>query len=169
MSILISITRTIHVFGAVVWAGVVFMNYAWLSPAVKESGPAGGQVMGRIAKSSLPHALTIAPILTVLSGLVLYWFYSGHFSMDYVRSWEGMALSIGALAGLAAFFEGGVVTGPTVKKIGALAAEMQAAGGPPKPEQVSQMQTLQAKLDRATALSAVFLAVAVVGMSLGAS
>lgn len=169
MEILLSITRAIHVFSAFIWAGVVFVNYAWLSPAVKESGPAGGQVMGRIAKSSLPRAMTIAPILTVLAGLVLYWVYSGHFSAAYMTSWKGIALSIGALAGLAAFFEGWFVSGPTVNKIGKLGAAMQAAGGPPQPEQVSQMQALQVKLESATARGAIFLAVAVVGMSLGAA
>jgi len=169
MEVLLAITRTIHVFSAFVWAGVVFVNYAWLSPAIKESGPAGGAVMGRIAKSSLPRVMTFAPILTVLTGLVLYWVYSGHFSTAYMTSWKGIALSIGVLAGLIAFFEGWFVSGPTVKKIGALGAAMQAAGGPPQPEQVSQMQALQAKLESATARGAIFLAVAIVGMSLGAA
>ena len=169
MAVLLSVIRAIHVFGAVIWAGVAFVNYAWLGPAVRASGPAGGTVMGRIARSSLPRAMVIMPILTVLSGLVLYWVYSGHLNTSWIFSWKGIALSVGALTGLAAFFEGMFITGPTVDKIGKLGAEMQAAGGPPQPEQLSQMQALQAKLESATARGAIFLAISVVGMSLGAA
>lgn len=169
MLVFLSVIRVIHVFSAFIWAGVTFVNYAWLGPAVKASGPAGGSVMGRIAGSSLQRVMTIAPILTVLAGLALYWVYSGHFNPRYMVSWKGVALSIGALTGLAAFFEGAFVTGPTVDKVGKLGAEMQAAGGPPQPEQLSQMQALQAKLESATARSAIFLAISVVGMSLGAA
>ena len=45
MLVLLSVIRVIHVFSAVIWAGVAFVNYAWLGPAVKASGPAGGTVM----------------------------------------------------------------------------------------------------------------------------
>ena len=55
-------------------------------------------------------------------------------------------LTIGSLAGIAAFLLGLLSTSPTGKKMGILAGQMQVAGGPPKPEQVAQMERLQAEL-----------------------
>lgn len=169
MALVLSLLRVIHVFSAFIWAGVVIVNYAWLAPAVKASGPAGGAVMQRIATGSLPRVMSIAPLLTVLAGFCLFWVYSGHLNMDYFRSWKGIALTIGALAGLAAFFEGMFLSGPTSGKMRKLGAEIQASGGPPTPEQMATMQTLQARLASASGRSAIFLSVALVGMSLGAS
>ena len=111
MDIVLAVTRTIHVFGAVIWAGVAFVNYLWLSPAVHDAGPAGGAVMQRILSSSFQRTMMIVPLLTVISGLLMYWFFSGHFSVAYLTSWKGLALTLGALAGIVAFLEGLFVTG----------------------------------------------------------
>ena len=58
----------------------------------------------------------------------------------------GLGFTIGSLVGIVAFLIGQLSTGPTAKKMGQLAGQMQAAGAPPTPEQVAAMGRLQAKL-----------------------
>ncbi len=47
MQLILSLVRVIHVIGAVIWAGWVFSNVAFLAPAVQASGQAGGAAMGQ--------------------------------------------------------------------------------------------------------------------------
>jgi hypothetical protein len=162
----ITILRVIHVLAAVIWTGVAFYNVVFLSPAVKASGPAGGAVMQKITSGSLIRVMQIVPLVTVLAGFILYWYYS-RLSMAYITSLYGLFLTVSALFGLAAFLEGAFVTGPTAAKVGELGAQMAKAGGPPPSEQLAQMQKLRDRLERASTRGLVFLILAVVGMTLG--
>lgn len=166
MITLITILRVIHVLSAVIWTGVVFYNVAFLSPAINASGPAGGAVMQKIAGGAMLRVMQIVPLTTVLAGLILYWYYS-RLSMAYITSLHGLFLTVAALLGLGAFFEGAFVTGPTAAKVGALGAQMAQAGGPPKPEQQAEMQRLRARLESASMRGAIFLILAVIGMTIG--
>ncbi len=167
MSFLYPILNLIHVFGAIVWAGVAFYQFAFLSPAVQQAGQSGGAVMGRILNGKLLRVMAITPLLVILSGLLLYWFRSGGFSSAYLISWQGLVLTLGALAGIAAFFEGMVIIGPTAARLRDLGNQIAAAGGPPQPEQTQSLQALGARLGKAGTRGAIFLLVAVVGMALG--
>lgn len=68
------------------------------------------------------------------------------FSLAWIGSPVGIGLTLGSLAGIVAFLLGMFSTGPTAGKRAALGAQMQAAGGPPQPEQLTEMGRLQAKL-----------------------
>ncbi len=166
MVYLLALLNLIHVAAAIIWAGVGFYQFIFLAPAVREAGPAGGAVMGRLLNGRLLQVMAIVPLLTVLAGLVLYWYVSGGLSAGYLASWQGVVLTIGALAGIAAFFEGMMVTGPSASKMRDLGNQM--AGGPPTPEQAAQMQALGQRLGKAGSRAIIFLTVAVVGMALGA-
>ena len=77
----------------------------------------------------------------------------------------GVGWTIGGLAGIAAFLHGGLVTGRTSNRIAQLGQEIGAAGGPPTPVQLAEMGRLQAKMREAGIVSAVLLAIAVLGMT----
>ena len=65
--------RFIHVLFGVFWAGTAMFTAAFLIPAVRALGPAGGPVMQQIAqKQKLPVYFLVAGIFTVvaLPGLV---------------------------------------------------------------------------------------------------
>jgi len=49
--------------------------------------------------------------------------------------------------------------------MGALGQEMRATDGPPKPEQLAAMQTLQKRLATAGRAGAILLVIAVIGMA----
>jgi hypothetical protein len=48
----------------------------------------------------------------------------------------------------------------------ALAKEMQAAGGPPKPEQLAEMQKLQARMGKAGVWGAILLVISTAAMAI---
>ena len=60
---------------------------------------------------------------------------------------------------------GVTIFGPKQGKIGALGAAMTDASGPPKPEQVAEMERLQAYLMKTYRIDFVLLVVAVVAMA----
>jgi hypothetical protein len=167
MATLLTILRIIHVVGAVIWAGWAFTNTAFLAPAVKASGPAGGAVMGNILKTTLLKVMIIVPLLVVTAGVIMYWYYSGNLSIEYLTSFRGLALTLGALAGLIAFIEGMLVTGPTARKMAAIGDQIQQGGGSPSPEQLAQMGVLRERLSSAGLHGTILLTAALVGMALG--
>lgn len=167
MEVLWIILRILHIAGAFVWAGFAFTNIAFLGPAVRASGPAGGTVMQNLLRTSLLRAMQIAPLAVALSGLILFWYRSGGLSLDFFGSFKGIVLTIGSLAGLAAFFEGMMIIGPTAARLRDLGGQIQAGGGPPKPEQMAQLQALQARMSSAAIRGAAMLVIAVFGMAIG--
>jgi hypothetical protein len=75
----------------------------------------------------------------------------------------GLTLTIGALAGIAAFAEGMLITSPTAKKMQALAQ----AGGPFAPAKLAEMGQLRARVESAGTRGTYLLIVAVISMAIG--
>ena len=164
---LIIIMRLVHVFAGVAWAGGAFLLAGFVTPAVQRSGPTGGQVMRQMSDpGKLSPYFTVAALLTTLSGLYLFDVRSGHFNMAWISTPTGIALSIGALAGILAFLHGAFATGPLTKKMASLGQELATSDGPPAPEKLAEMGQLQEKLARNGRITALLLLIAVGGMSL---
>ncbi|MGE0159866.1 MAG: hypothetical protein AB7T31_10690 [Gemmatimonadales bacterium] len=141
----------LHVFFGIVWAGGAIVAGLFLVPSVMDAGPAGGAVMAGMLKRRFPMLMTISAALVVLSGLRLY---AMRFSMAFLGTTEGIALTLGGLLGLGAFFIGSFVQGPTARRLGALGAQMSAGGSPPTPEQAAEMQALRTRLGKVATLTA---------------
>ncbi len=164
---LIIIMRLIHIISGVAWAGGAFMMAGFVEPAVRRTGADGGKVMQRMADpGKLPVYFAAASLLTFLSGLYLYDVHLRHTDSGWISSPAGIALTIGALAGLTATLHGAFATGPVAKKLSELGKEIAAGAGPPAPEQLAQLQSLQEKAKRHGRISSLLLLIAVGGMSL---
>ena len=111
------LARLIHIVVGVFWAGTVIFNAWLLAPALRDAGPEGGKVMGALAKRGLMVILPIAGILTILSGLWLYWHASLGFDPGYMRSRPGMIYGLGMTATLLAFILGVLVVRPAMAKL----------------------------------------------------
>lgn len=135
----------IHVVFGTLWAGGAVALGFFIFPAVIEAGPAGGAVMGGVAKRQLPVYFSAFAILTVLSGLYLIHVRSSA-NPEFFTSAEGMVLSLGALLGLGAFGLGLGIQRPTAMRIGALGAQIAQQGGQPTPEQIAELGVLRPKL-----------------------
>ena len=159
------ILRLIHIVAGVFWAGTAMFTAAFLIPSVRALGPAGGPVMQQIGQvRKLPVYFLTAGVLTVLSGLGLYWRASGGFRNLWMLSGPGITFGLGALFALAAMSIGVFVASPMAKRAGALGAAM-ASAGKPSPEQVAEMQRLQTRLGKMSVLGAALLTLTTITMA----
>jgi len=165
-SLVVAALLAIHVVAGSFWLGAALMNAGFLLPAVRATGPAGGQVMKQIVQSRrLPTWFNIAVGLTLVSGAVLLWWLSGGFSSAWLASPHGWGLVIGAVLAVAAALVGWTVNAPTAKRFARLAAAVQAAGRPPSADEAATMQRLQARLLNATRVGALLLALSAAAMA----
>jgi hypothetical protein len=165
MNIVAVLLRFIHIVAGTFWVGGAVMMIGFVQPTVAAIGPEGAKFMQRFAgPSRYPLFMNLAAPLTTLAGLVLYWMDSG-FRIAWVVTGPGLGFTVGGLAGIAAFALGVVVMRPTTEQMAALGKEMQTAGGPPTPVQISQMRMLQDKLHQGGLWGAILLVVAVTAMS----
>jgi uncharacterized membrane protein len=152
----------IHAFFAILWGGGAIATGFFVVPAVMEAGPGGGAVMAGVLKRRLPTIMTASSVLVVLSGIRLY---TLRLSAEWLATPHGIVLSLGALAGLGAFAIGVFVQRPTANRLGALGAQIAAAGGSPTPEQAAELQALRSRLLKVARVTAWHLIVAALLMS----
>jgi uncharacterized membrane protein len=161
------VLRLIHVVVGVAWAGCILFIAFFLVPAVNKLGPRGGPVMEElmvVRKMSL--YLMTGVIVTILSGLSLYWIDSAGFtSKVWLASSQARVLGIGAVLTIVTAAIGAAVNGPTARKLAVLGAQVQAAGGPPSPAQATEMGRLRGRLRGAINATAVLIVVAVACMA----
>jgi len=158
--------RLIHIFGGVAWVGASFLMIGSIKPAVEALGQEGGKFMqSLLGPGRFSQYMGIMGIFTVVSGILLYIRASNSFSLGWITSGQGLVLTIGALAGLVAWIDGTFVIRPLQDRLKALGLEIQAADGPPSPEQIEELQGLQEKQARNATASTIMMMVALVGMS----
>ncbi|HEX7434808.1 MAG TPA: hypothetical protein VF326_14250 [Anaerolineaceae bacterium] len=166
MDIFIIFLRSIHILSGIFWVGTAFFFVLFLEPTLKAAGPAGGTVMGRLTLTRFPLLMAVASILTVVIGFVMYLIDSHGFQANWILSAPGISMTIGSLAGIAAFIEGLVVQMPASNRMAALQKEILAAGGQPTPAQMKEMQSIQEKITNASRSGAVLMLIAVLGMAI---
>ena len=147
------LARLLHIVVGVFWAGTVFFNAWLLAPALRDVGPDGGKVMAALARRGLLVILPVSGILTILSGIWLYWHASVGFDPAYMRSRPGMVYGLGMVATLVAFLIGVLVVRPSVAKM--------ATADP------SDASKLRARVAAFSMLVAVLVAVTVICMAVG--
>lgn len=141
------ILRTVHIFVGMLWVGSAIFYLFLVEPTVKSIGPSGQQFMQHlVARRHYPEYMGVVSLLTVLSGVFMYWFSSGGFQRGWITSGPGIGISGGAMLGIGVFFLGALLIKPTAEKLGALASEIGKAGGPPTPAQASEIHGLDTRL-----------------------
>jgi hypothetical protein len=161
------VLRLVHIVAGTFWVGGALLNVAFLEPTVRASGAEGGRFMARLAGDAhYGPALSIASLFTIVSGFLLYRRISGGLHWAWVTTNTGMAFTIGALAGSTAFALGLGVIARTAGQLSALNAQVQTTGGSPLPEQVRQLDRLQARLHQAALIEAPLIIVAVSTMAI---
>ncbi len=167
MDILLIVLRLTHILAGIFWAGAAVMLAAFLTPAVRAMGSDGGKFMQQlVGKQQFSLYLSLAAWLTTLAGIVLYWRASLGFQIAWMLAPSGLTLTIGAVAGIITALIGQFVNAPTALRMEALAREMQSAGGPPKPQQIAEMQKLQARLGQAGVWAAILLVISAAAMAI---
>lgn len=167
MDVYMVVLRLIHIVAGVLWAGWSFSLVLFVEPAARIAGPEGGKFMQTMAgKTRIVQILAAAPGLVILSGVLMYYRVSGGLNPGWVTSGPGLALTIGALAAIAAFISGMVINRPAAQRMAVLSREMQSAGGPPSPAQLAELRAQQERLSQGGLYAAILLLIAVIGMSI---
>jgi uncharacterized membrane protein len=153
--------RFVQVVAGVMWVGAAVFVAFFLLPGIRAIGPAGGPIMEHLTTvKRFPLYMMGLAILTVLSGLGLYWHDSSNFDGAFMHSGPGATFGAGGLLAIVVVILGMTVVSPATKRLGALAGSMKGAGGPPKPEVLAELQSLQARTARFTSIVAVLLLIA---------
>jgi uncharacterized membrane protein len=158
--------RIIHVLGGVFWGGTAFMVAGFLTPTILATAPESGKVMQHLGgKTRFTTIMSITAIIVPLSGLLLYWELSSGLNLDWITSGQGLGLTIGGIAGFIAAGVALSVPAAAMKKMAAVAAEIEAQGGPPTEAQMKEIQANQEKLKSGGQITAILLVIAVLGMA----
>lgn len=141
MPSLVLVLRLVHVVLGVFWAGAMIFLALFLVPAVRDAGPDGAKVMAALQRRRLLDVMPAVALLTILSGVWLYWIGSGGFASAAVTSPRGLALGVGGLLSLFAFGIGVGVMRPATLRAGS--AAQRAAQLPEGEERAAQLATVQ--------------------------
>lgn len=160
MQFILIVLRLVHIVAGTFWAGSALMLTLIILPGTRKAGPGNERVL---PMAQISQAMSISTLLTTVAGLLLYWLVSHFPRPESPARWPRPHPRW--LAGLAAFLIGLLTTGPCCKKIGALTGQIQAAGGPPKPEQAAEMGRLQARLAASSMWSTILATAALVLMA----
>jgi hypothetical protein len=120
--------------------------------------------MQGLLKRNLTARLIGSGVVTVAAGLWLFALRAPTFAR-----WQDYALTVGALAAIAALVIGITRQRPMGKRVQELGAAIASAGGPPTAEQGAEMQSLQARMASYGNMIAYLFVVALAGMALGGS
>jgi hypothetical protein len=111
------LVRVAHVATAALWFGATAFLVLYLVPTVQQSGPAGGQVMSNLTRRGFNNFMASVAGTTVLSGIWLYWRFTGGFDPVVSSTHAGIAFGVGGLSGLIALIIGGSIVGRGGKKM----------------------------------------------------
>lgn len=160
--------RVLHIVSGIFWVGSAFFVTVFLEPTAADLGPDAGPVMAHLMeKRKVGQIITGIAAFTVIGGLFLYWrdwHTYASFSV-WIHSAVGGVLTLGAVCAIAAFFVGTGGIPPTINKMNALGKEMAATGGPPAPEQMASMASLQHRLKIISRTDLALVTIAILAMA----
>jgi hypothetical protein len=162
------VLRALHVLMAALWVGAVGFMVFFVMPAMQQTGPAAGPMMGAIARRGLNAFMGALGGLTVVTGFYLYWRFTGGFEPALSGTRAAMVFGTGGIAGLASVIIGGAVVGRNMARMGQLGGKAMAL--PEGPERAAMLQQSNAARDRGVTGARIVLAlqlVAVVCMAIG--
>lgn len=156
--------KALHILAGTFWVGAAIMVTAFLLPAARMTGPAGGAFMTNLMQGrKLPLAINIASWAALFAGLILYWRFSNGFERIPMYWPGGISMLVGSMAGILAFLWGNFYQSPNAKRLSRLLGQLQ---GPPTPEQGARIQGLQKKLFLGGWFGVILLIICLIGMTM---
>ena len=141
------VLRLVHVVSSLCWAGGGFVTFLFLEPTAKDLEPTGMQFLQHmVGKRRFNMFMVVNSTLTVLSGALLIWQFTGGNLSAYMSTGPGLGFALGSLVGIAVYFVGMFGVGPRAGKLAKIGDAIQLAGGPPTPEQVAEIQKLDKEM-----------------------
>lgn len=158
MDILMIVLRLLHIFAGMYWVGTAMFLSFFAEPAILTSGDHGNGFLRQLyAGTKFGASMGMSAIVTTLAGLIMYYKVSGHFDADWMKSSNGIVLSIGAVAGILAAGHGGSTLGPKSSEYEALAKNSNAS--------TAELNNLRDYIFKHSRISLGLMLVAVFGMA----
>ena len=160
--------RVVHVLLAAIWLGGIAFMVLFVMPANKETGPAGVPLMGAIARRGLNGFMGTVGGITVLTGIYLYWRFTGGFAPELSATRSAMVFGTGGIAGILAVILGGVMVARNIARMGELGGKAMAL--PEGPGRTGLLTQSASARDRAMAGARIVLVlqmIAFVCMAIG--
>jgi hypothetical protein len=145
--LLFLVVRVVHVLLAALWLGSVGLMVLFVMPAHKATGVAAAPMMAAIARRGLNGFMGAVGGITVLTGVYLYWRFTGGFAPELSATRAAMVFGTGGIAGILAVIIGGAVVGRNAARMGELGGKAMAL--PEGPERAGLMAQSAAARDRA--------------------
>jgi uncharacterized membrane protein len=155
------LVRVIHIVCAALWVGSAAMSAVVLTPALRELGAEAGKFAAALERRKVGMLFGIIAIITVVTGVWLYWMYTGGFSPEVSRSHAGMAYGAGGLCGIVGLILGVAVLTPSHMRAGKLTAQAaNLPAGADRAPLLAQAARLRQRAEIATRIIAVLVVTA---------
>ena len=159
--------RASHVLMAALWIGSAVFVSLLLLPAVEASGSSGGQVMARLRRGVSMYMAVLSGT-TVVTGLYLFWRFTGGFDPGVSVSHAGLAFGTGGTSGILAGIIGGGVVGRSANGVANLSNQaFGMAEGPARGALMHQAALLRRRAKIGTRVVIMLQMIALVLMSVG--
>ncbi len=166
MDLFTIVLRIVHIFAAVLWVGGGIVLVAFIEPTVKATAPAGQKFMQYfMVRRHYSTFMGIVSMLTVFAGALLYWKDSGGLQLAWITTPTGLGFTLGAVLGITMAIVGFTMIRPHADRLGALGAQIEAAGKPPTPAQLAELGALDKEMSRLNRLDFVLLSLALLAMA----
>lgn len=163
---LLLLLRVVHVLLGVFWVGTIIFASLLLMPSVRDAGPEGGKVMLALMRRGYMSLIPLAAILTLVSGLWLYWINITLAGPAWAGSMAARVYGAGALSALIAFSIGMLVIRSNALKLRtSMEALEKTPEGPARAALMAEMAGPRAKLAAAAPWVAGLLTVTAVCMA----
>jgi hypothetical protein len=168
MDPLLVVLRLLHIGGGVLWVGAAWTLFLFVDPTLRALGADTEKSFTQYVtrQRRLDKIIFGATIVTVGAGAILYWIDMQRVGPAWFQTGFGIAISIGAAAGILAFLLGPTAILPTINRLNAIGSRIDASGAPPTAEDLAALHEQSSRLHRIFSVDFVLLVVAVVFMAI---
>lgn len=167
MDLLFLVARVLHVLLGAFWAGALIFNAIFLLPSMRDAGADAAKVAAGLTRRRFIDIMPVVALVTIVTGLYLYWHNSSGFSPAYMHSSIGMTYAFGAVASIVALGLGAGILRPSMKRAGSLTQAMSTMSPEDAARTGAEVQALRAKVGKIGVIVAWLLAFTVITMALG--
>ena len=162
------LARIVHVVTGAFWFGTVAFTATFLMPSMAEAGPDAGKVMVAMRRRHFFEVVPAIASVTVVTGVWLYWRFTGGFSAEVMSTRGAMVFGTGGAVGITALLIGvHVMRANSLKAMDTVGKAMGLPDGPDKAGMMKTAQTHRAKAFTAARIVAFLLATTAALMALG--
>lgn len=166
MPIELLVLRAIHILAGTFWVGAGVFSSAFLVPALASAGPATtAAVMERLQRRHLFTVMPVAALLTIGSGVRMFWLVSGDSMAHYFHTRMGHTFAVSGAMAIIAFCLAMFISRPAMVRAGALAAQLATMSAEERTMGERRVQALRARSSTVSMIAVILLVLGAAGMS----